>query len=210
MSSLIGNLVLTDFDRELNRDGIICIRYVDDFIILGPDAAVVGKAFAQAQRHLRSLGMVAYDPSRHPPDKAEQGMTDRRFDFLGCQISPGRVQPSKKAIRSFLRNLDENFEQGLADVHKMAKGAIMLEQNRGAVQTISRVNNIVLGWGKSYSFCNVLQVFDSLDREIDQRLFRFLRSCKGAVSAGGGGALRRALHVNSLNRIAAAAMPALT
>ena len=36
LSPLIGNVLLADFDKEMNGRGMHCIRYIDDFIILGP------------------------------------------------------------------------------------------------------------------------------------------------------------------------------
>ena len=36
LSTLAGNIVLQDFDRVLNERNIVCVRYIDDFIILGP------------------------------------------------------------------------------------------------------------------------------------------------------------------------------
>ena len=35
LSALAGNVALRSFDRDLNGRGIICVRYIDDFILLG-------------------------------------------------------------------------------------------------------------------------------------------------------------------------------
>ncbi len=35
LSPLLGNILLEDFDRKLNGRDITCIRYIDDFLILG-------------------------------------------------------------------------------------------------------------------------------------------------------------------------------
>ena len=53
LSPLLGNLFLYDFDLELNgRPDVRCIRYIDDFIILGPNKEVVHNTFAKAEHLL--------------------------------------------------------------------------------------------------------------------------------------------------------------
>ncbi|MEW3947093.1 reverse transcriptase domain-containing protein, partial [Pseudomonas aeruginosa] len=34
LSPLIANIYLAEFDREMNREGLACIRYIDDFVIM--------------------------------------------------------------------------------------------------------------------------------------------------------------------------------
>jgi len=43
--TLIGNILLNEFDIEMNKNDITCIRYVNDFIILAPDNNAVKTAF---------------------------------------------------------------------------------------------------------------------------------------------------------------------
>ncbi len=62
LSTLAGNIVLTEFDRVLNGRNILCVRYVDDYIILGPDESRVKKAFESSQELLRKFQMRAYSP----------------------------------------------------------------------------------------------------------------------------------------------------
>ena len=72
LSLLIGNILLEEFDKELNGRGIVCVRYIDDFLILGPRENKVVAAFKSAQRLLSKYGLNAYDPITNK-EKAEIG-----------------------------------------------------------------------------------------------------------------------------------------
>ena len=41
LSPLLGNIILADFDQRMNDGECRCLRYIDDFIVLGPSSAAV-------------------------------------------------------------------------------------------------------------------------------------------------------------------------
>lgn len=83
LSPLICNIFLHNFDRQLNSRGIVCIRYIDDFIIFAPDRKRARRALQSARETLQSLGLDAYDPETEKK-KAEEGEVQNGFTFLGC------------------------------------------------------------------------------------------------------------------------------
>ena len=62
LSAFAGNVVLQNFDAQLNGRNITTVRYIDDFVILGPSEQAVKKAFSSATSVLDGLGMTAYSP----------------------------------------------------------------------------------------------------------------------------------------------------
>ena len=50
LSALFGNILLHDFDLRFNDRGIVCVRFIDDFVILGSAERSVRKAFENAKR----------------------------------------------------------------------------------------------------------------------------------------------------------------
>jgi RNA-directed DNA polymerase len=103
LSPLIGNVLLRGFDAAMNGRGITCIRYIDDFLLLGPTEKAVQKAFRTAQDILRETGLRAYEPGS---EKAEAGKVEDGFDFLGCTISPGLIQPARSARQKIVSQID--------------------------------------------------------------------------------------------------------
>lgn len=197
LSPLMGNILLADFDREMNGRGITCLRYIDDFILLGQDLAKVRKAFASAQRKLAAFGMQAYDPIQ-APNKAEMGETLKGFDLLGCQISPGLVQPSSRARKKLLALVDETLKAGHRAMISAAKHTSGGLPRKRLAQTLVDVDNILLGWGHSFAFCSGRQLFGQFDKKISQMLLGFLRAARG-LAEGSDQTFRRVLGVHLLS-----------
>ncbi len=205
LSPLMGNILLANFDKEMNGRGITCLRYIDDFILLGPDAAKVRKSFESAQKRLALFGMEAYDPGV-TPDKAQMGQTARGFDFLGCRILPGLVQPSSKARKKLMELVDETLKSGrtaMIQAGKHSKGRL---PRKRLVQTLVDLDNILLGWGHASAFCNNRQLFEELDKKISQDLSKFLQVAQ-ALMKGSDLAFRRVLGVHLLSDTPVVSLP---
>lgn len=57
LSPLLGNILLYEFDRKMNEGDCHCIRYIDDFMVLGPTEKAVNARFRLAKRMLADLSM---------------------------------------------------------------------------------------------------------------------------------------------------------
>ena len=175
LSPLLGNLVLYDFDRLMNDRGIVCVRYIDDFLLLGPERHSVFSAFGNACKTLGSLGLTAYDP-RDLGGKAVCGEIDTGFEFLGCDVRPGLIQPSRSSrnhIRERIRDIVEGCRQRMNTV----AGARRLDVG-GLAQALCEVNNVARGWAHSHSFCNGQDVVATLEGFIDEQITEMIEMYK--------------------------------
>jgi hypothetical protein len=174
LSMLAGNIVLREFDERLNGNGIVCIRYVDDFILLARNEADARNAFGLALKILSRLGMSAYSPWVRS-DKAEEGDLSQRINFLGCTIfANGRlVQPSPAARAHLLHVVNEIISHGIAAMVNASKAEYDPEQKQRFVQTMVRLNGHISSWGSAFRFCNAPQVMHSLDAKLDIEINRF-------------------------------------
>lgn len=168
LSPLIANIYLSEFDREMNLGGITCIRYIDDFVILGRTEKEVSVAFRRAVAILGRLGLAAYSPYESS-DKAAHGRVGDGFEFLGCLVSPGLVQPSKKARNDLLSKIDVEVRQAKFSANHIVDGGELFTAGCYG-QAIAKINRIVWGWGKSFSFCNGVHVAKGLDLKISGKL----------------------------------------
>jgi retron-type reverse transcriptase len=184
LSTLAGNIVLNDFDHALNDRGIICVRYVDDFLILGPDESRVKKAFESSQALLSNLKMRAYSPWLQG-DKAAHGLVSKGFTFLGCDInSDGKViQPSRRARTKLIRDVATVFAEALSGLAKVLKSGHAVEMKFCYGQVIVRVSTIISGWRHAFRFCNCSPTFESLNHEIDKLIQNFSAEFRKVVAA---------------------------
>lgn len=181
LSPLMGNVVLHEFDEAMNGRGIRCIRFVDDFILLGPSERTVMKAFESAQRKLAVLGMTAYDP-RTNAAKAERGMPSHAIDFLGCLLERGRVQPNAKARTKILEKARLMLATSVGEFGDPTKA---YERNATVSRTLYNLGNTLRGWRDSYDFCHAPDVFKTIDDEIEKLLRRYVQRFSGAFARAG-------------------------
>lgn len=176
LSPLLGNILLRGFDEQMTAGQVQTLRYVDDFIMLGTSQEAVERAFATAQGILADLGMEAHNP-KEGTGKASHGLTARKFEFLGCSISAGFVQPSKEARNSFLKRVEKELRDGARRFRREEfDGADAYEHS--LLRRLSRVSRMIEAWSNHYDFCNALQMFEKLDTEVDQ----LLAECIGAYT----------------------------
>lgn len=198
LSPLLGNILLEKFDRSMNGRRITCLRYIDDFLILGPSLFHVKAAFSSAQKQLREHSLTAYDPLLDK-DKAEIGETKRSLEFLGCEIRPGVVRPNKTSRKRLLKNVDEIFE---TSARLMSKPTVLAWSGLSFVETLINVSNVVRGWGDQYSFCNDSAMWATLDSEIGRKIEGYCRQYQWAKNReeryGSAASLRQLLGVHLL------------
>jgi RNA-directed DNA polymerase len=199
LSALAGNIVLETFDREMNdpKRGVICIRYIDDFIITGQNQRSVKKAMTSAAARLSDLGMSIYDPIA-APSKAFSGAIGDGQVFLGYELFPGLYPPSQVSRAKLVARIDETLKAGRTSVRKVLRGEQMSVFDRYYAQTLVEVDYIVRGWRGSYRASNCPLVFDALDREIEGRLDQFHGWFRSIVAGAAPNLRRRATGITLL------------
>ncbi len=172
LSPLLGNILLEDFDRELNGRGIACIRYIDDFIVLGPNKRKVVAAFESGLRILARHGLTAYDPNLST-DKSSMGEIRHGFEFLGCSIRPGMISPAGKSRRRVVETVKTELDKSLVLLDRPEQ---LRRDDLAAVNTLHGVSNILEGWGNQYAFCNDREVLKQLDSEVNGLIENYLKA----------------------------------
>ena len=174
LSPLFGNILLRDFDHQLNGRGIVCPRFIDDIVILGESARMVAKAFASSRNRFADLGLSCHDPyAGADRTKSAHGHASAGFDFLGYRIEPGLRQPSARARQKLLSAVDEQFRIGRRAIDECLRQRSSLAHRLRAPQTIDMVDRIVKGWGNAFSYGNSKATLADLDRRIDEKKSAF-------------------------------------
>lgn len=197
LSALAGNIVLEAFDQQMNARGVTCIRYIDDFILIGQSRSKVSKAMASAKVHLAALGMDIYDPATNPK-KAFIGQIGEPLVFLGYEIIPGQYRPSPSARDSLIGRIDALLADGRKSIGRAVSGKRLTQQDRCYAQTIAAVDNTVRGWRGSFEAALCSDTFARLDREIERRLKDFESFFHARTANASAAVRRRALGVSLL------------
>jgi RNA-directed DNA polymerase len=171
LSPLIGNILLYEFDIEMNSEDITCLRYLDDFILFGPSYAAVRKAYKKAQRLLGQHGLEAYDLETRK-DKTGQGKTSDPFEFLGVEFRGTAIRPSVASKDRMIASTKEILGKVLkTDPHN----------HLNLVSALYLISNKIRGWGNQYKFCNDNRYMGSIDAEITQLLVPYFFKFTGEI-----------------------------
>jgi RNA-directed DNA polymerase len=168
LSPLLGNIFLYDFDLKMNElAGIRCIRYIDDFIVLGTDKIVTEFAFATSQEMLKHLGMNVSS------DKTQRGSVKDKFEFLGIEFANGFLRPSQKARERMLSSIESIF-YGSTTAFRAHRKTNELDRKSSLLESLRKVGGVMQGWGKHYRFCNDGDCLQHLDGLISSQLRHYL------------------------------------
>ena len=172
LSALAGNIVLESFDTAMNGRGITCIRYIDDFLVIGKTRHAVDAAMRAAGALLGKLDMKIYDPVASP-NKAFAGTVGEGHAFLGYELRPGSYPPSLGARAKLHEQIAALIASGQKAIIKAVSGRALTSQDRCYAQTLVRLDHAIRGWRNSFKSSNCPDLYDQLDGEIDRRLHDF-------------------------------------
>lgn len=171
LSPLLGNILLYEFDNELNQGAASCFRYLDDFLILGDGWGDVKASFNTAHTILESLGLSVYKIN-DGSNKAKSGHISESFQFLGVEFKGKNIRPSKESRDRLRSSIKKILQDSLLQDYS---GKATKEQREcSLISTFSTINNKILGWGNQYYFCNDAAIWGSLDAEIDELIKGYL------------------------------------
>lgn len=175
LSPLFGNILLHEFDKSFNARGLVCVRFIDDFIMFAKREADVRKTFNHARIMLGSLGLKCHDPydSSTAPEKGQYGHVDRGFVFLGYDIRPGLIQPSRKARASLLEKIDNQIRVGKRSIYEVEKAENSFARRQRYIQALDVIDRVIRGWGDAFSYSNASSTISDLDECIDKKLKSF-------------------------------------
>jgi RNA-directed DNA polymerase len=174
LSPLLGNILLYDFDLQMNAGDSRCLRYVDDFMILAQSRQAAEHQFSRAIEMLRRHCFTVND-------KTLRASVNRPFTFLGIDFSNGAIRPSEKSRKRLLTRVSNVLNAGACAFHSHKK-THTIARSESLIRTLYEVSGIVAGWGKHYSFCNEKNIFRQLDDQLSVMLRKYLGSYGDAAN----------------------------
>ena len=165
LSAFAGNVLLYDFDHELNGMGVAAVRYIDDIFILGDDPTKLAVAVEFASDFFKRLSMSLYPPVPSS-DKAASGLCRDAFNFLGCTIQPRRCVPSSASITKMLSDVRDSFSRSKGAIRELVSGADAFDPQLSRSATLDRIGRKLFGWEKSFSFATDAQAFSHVDAKV--------------------------------------------
>lgn len=178
LSPFLGNLLLSDFDQQMNAGDCRCIRYIDDVIIIAPSGKAASARFRLAKRILKAHGMnFSEDKSSKFPIPISN-----EFTYLGIEFSKVGLRPAKSSRDSIIRRCQEVAATSLRSM-KAAKNGSAFDPQFNIPKTLNRVAGMAKGWAHHYSFCNDYQSIKSVDDRIRELYLQYIEKSQRVASA---------------------------
>lgn len=168
LSPFLGNIFLREFDQLMNSFDVTCLRYVDDFLLLGRRERTTRKAFESALQWLENHRLQAHELGT---EKCHFGSISDGFDFLGCTIHPGLVLPAKAARTGILGRVQEILD---ASITQLEKDVDAFQRKATVARALYDVGNVTYAWGSAYKFCNGLTEMRHLEAQVDDRVLKYM------------------------------------
>ena len=118
LSAFSGNVLLYDFDHELNRMGVTAVRYIDDLLIVSASKELMDDAVAFSKDRLGSFRFSLYPPVPGS-DKASEGECRNAFKFLGCTVQPDRCVPSRQSIANLNADVNKTMSASKKGINEL-------------------------------------------------------------------------------------------
>lgn len=156
LSPLLSNILLDDFDKELERRGHRFCRYADD-------ANIYVRSQRAGERVMASLTHFLESQLRLKVNRAKSAV-DRPWKrtFLGYTVTNQRSARLKPAPASVKRAKDR-----LRQITHRGRGS-------NICQVIKEINQFTRGWVGYFRLATVKQAFDQLDQWLRRRLRKIL------------------------------------
>jgi RNA-directed DNA polymerase len=154
LSPLLANILLDDFDKELERRGLRFVRYADDFLVFTKTGEAARRVYGSVGRYLtRKLKLVVNR------QKSRVCSTDG-VEFLGFIFTGygGQIRISPKNIKKFKARVRE--------LTRRKRGVSM-------TQRCQELTRYFRGWVGYFSLVPCRSTFSKLDKWVRRRL----RSC---------------------------------
>jgi RNA-directed DNA polymerase len=162
ISPLLSNLYLDPLDHLMETNGIVMVRYADDFVLLCQSAEEAGEALEQVRNWIRENGLQL-----HPEKTRIVNMTqpNHGFDFLGYHFHTRGEDRKIKRYPS--RKSEKKFKDSIRTKTRKCNGHSM-------EAIIGDLNRTLRGWFEYFKHSEEY-VFKRLDSWIRRRLRTILR-----------------------------------
>jgi RNA-directed DNA polymerase len=128
LSPLLSNILLDDFDKELERRRLKFVRYADDFVIFVRSERSALRVFASVQRYLTQHLKLVVNEQKSSVRPA-RGCEFLGFAFVGSRVT---ITVAPKKLKTFKRRVKEltgrsrgiSMERRLTDLNRYVRGWI--------------------------------------------------------------------------------------
>jgi RNA-directed DNA polymerase len=151
LSPLLANILLDDFDKELERRGLSFVRYADDFVIFTRSQRSAERVFAGTMRYLTRVLRLKVNAEKSRIVGSD-GLEFLGFVFRGARATINVTEKNAQRFKHRLRELTGR-SRGISISDRMLA-----------------LRRYLQGWSGYFALAAQLKLFDRFDQWIRRRL----------------------------------------
>lgn len=172
LSAFAGNVLLYDFDHELNKMAVSAVRYIDDLLIVSSTKEALEKAIKHSEERLGSFKFSLYPPVSGS-DKAAKGECRNSFKFLGCTLQPNKCVPSKQSLENINSEIRKTLSTSKKRINELISKGKPLDPSLSRSAVLQKIGKKLYGWEKSFAFCTDAREFQKLDSDVAAKILDY-------------------------------------
>ena len=111
-SQLLANVCLNELDQHIKHElkAHFYVRYMDDMVLLHPDAKTLNRWRVQIEDYLNKVLHLELN------GKTTIGLVKHGITFVGCRIFPGYRKPTKQSVKKMkarMRYIAKEYKEGI-------------------------------------------------------------------------------------------------
>ncbi|MDQ6963272.1 MAG: group II intron reverse transcriptase/maturase [Mariprofundaceae bacterium] len=151
LSPLLANIYLHPLDQHIKSQGMIMVRYADDFVILCRSETEACHALEEVRAWVDNHGLSLHPDKTHRVDCSQKG---QGFDFLGYHFEAGKRWVRRKSHQALRDKIREKTKRNRSGSMK---------------SIIDELNPMLIGWFNYFKHAHRGE-FKSVDGFIRRRL----------------------------------------
>ena len=157
-------------DFELTADPVKVVRYADDLVIFSTELKAVEKCRGRLDKFLEKIGLKFNDSQTYLGHTLEEFAGNKPgFDFQTYNIRQFPTKLKSCGFTSQIAPSKDEFKRHYRELADRVKSCNPKTQG----QLIARLNPIICNWSRERSFWNSSKIFNKLDYQLHQRLWRW-------------------------------------
>lgn len=160
LSPLLANIYLNEFDQEMEKRGVVVIRYADDIVVLAKSKRAAMRLLESCRTYLEDKLKLRLNMQK---SKVVSVVAQKHFKFLGIALG-------KSGNGTYIRT----HPQSLARAKRKLKELTSRRQSRTAREVMEKVKVYIRGWLGHYYVADMKRILQRGNEWLRRRMRMYI------------------------------------
>jgi len=160
LSPLLANIYLNEFDREMERRGIVVIRYADDIVVLAKSKRAAMRLMESCQKYLEGKLKLSMNTRK---SKVVSLVAHKHFKFLGYALGKNKEGVYIRA-----------HHESLAKAKRKLRELTSRSQGKNVREVMEKIKLYIRGWMGHFYVADIKRVLQEWNGWLRRRIRTYI------------------------------------